>query len=519
MKNLVLLAFFLVTGIVASAQNIMISNLDFPHEPSICIDPKHPNVLIAGSNIDNYHVSTDTGRTWSSNRLSSSLGVWGDPVIAVDTSGSFYFFHLSNPASGKWIDRIVCQKTSDRGDAWNDGTFTGLSGAKAQDKESCAIDRTTNTIYLTWTQFDKYGSKAPSDSSTILFSKSTDGGSTWSPARRINAVAGDCLDNDNTVEGATPACGPNGELYVSWAGPLGLTFTKSLDQGETWLPREHIIDPFPGGWYYDIPGIPRANGLPFTVCDLSKSPYRGTIYINWSDQRNGPNNTDVWIIKSADGGTTWSSPIRVNDDQTGTHQFFTSMAIDQTTGYLYCLFYDRRNSTGLATEVYLAISIDGGTTWVNRKVSQSPFVPNPDVFFGDYTGITVHDGIIRPIWTRLHLGALSIWTDIRRHSDYITTSVSTNDSPVESLQLENYPNPSDDNVYVSFKLRRESVVNLAMYDVNGSIVAALLSNETRKYGKYVERIDMSKLTIPSGTYILQLVVDGEVKTARQIIIK
>lgn len=518
MKILVLLAFFLVTGTIASAQNIMISNLDFPHEPSICIDPKHPNVLIAGSNIDNYHVSTDTGRTWTSNRLTSSYGVWGDPIIAVDTTGSFYFFHLSNPANGKWIDRIVCQKTGDNGDAWNNGTFTGLNGAKAQDKESCIIDRTNNTIYLTWTQFDKYASKAPGDSSTILFSKSTDAGMTWSPAQRINTVAGDCLDDDNTVEGATPACGPNGEIYVSWAGPLGLTFNKSLDRGKTWLPKEKVIDPFPSGWYYDIPGIQRANGLPFTVCDLSQSPYRGTIYVNWSDQRNGSDNTDIWVIKSTDGGDTWSAPIKVNDDTSHRHQFFTSMAIDQTNGYLYCLFYDRRNSTGNTTEVYLAISMDGGTTWINRKVSQTPFVPNPDVFFGDYTGITVHNGIIRPIWTRLHLGAMSIWTDLRRHSDYITTSVPLPGAP-ETLTFENFPNPGVDYVYVSFKLRAQATVDLKIYDMQGTVVSSIITNEIRKYGKYVEKIDVTKLTIPSGMYMLQLLVDGEVRTAKQVIVK
>ena len=40
-------------------------------------------------------------------------------------------------------------------------------------------------------------------------------------------------DSDNTVEGAVPAVGPNGEVYIVWAGPLGLVFKKSTDGGLT----------------------------------------------------------------------------------------------------------------------------------------------------------------------------------------------------------------------------------------------------------------------------------------------
>ena len=163
----------------------------------------------------------------------------------------------------------------------------GLNGTKAQDKHWSAIDRTNNNIYVTWTQFDNYGSSNPLDSTIIRFSKSLNGGQTWSPAKRINRVAGDCIDGDNTVEGAVPCVGPNGEIYVSWAGPVGLVFNRSLDQGETWMDTNVFVSDIPGGWDYSIPGISRANGLPVTCCDLSNGPYRGTIYINWSDQRNG----------------------------------------------------------------------------------------------------------------------------------------------------------------------------------------------------------------------------------------
>nr|MBK9651772.1 hypothetical protein [Bacteroidota bacterium] len=69
------------------------------------------------------------------------------------------------------------------------------------------------------------------------------------------------------------------------------------------------------------------------------------------------------------------------------------MTVDQATGYLYFVFYDRRNYTNNQTDVYVAVSTDGGTTFINHKISQTPFVPDPNVFFGDYTNITAYNGL------------------------------------------------------------------------------------------------------------------------------
>ena len=251
MKKLLIISTTLcvLTSLVNStlAQNVMISSANSPNEPSIMMNPLDTDILVAGANLNNYYYSSDSGATWSEGQLTSSYGVWGDPVIDVDPAGNFYFFHLSNPPSGNWIDRIICQKSSDNGASWNDGSYTGLNGTKAQDKHWSIVDRTNGNIYLTWTQFDSYGSSSPSCKSAIRFSKSVDAGDTWSDAIQINIVDGNCIDSDDTVEGAVPALGPNGELYVAWAGPNGIVFNKSLDQGDTWLTEEIGIDPMPGG--------------------------------------------------------------------------------------------------------------------------------------------------------------------------------------------------------------------------------------------------------------------------------
>jgi hypothetical protein len=519
MKKLVVLLFSVITSIHLHSQNIMISNVGNPNEPSIMLDPKNVNRVVAGCNINGYFYSNDTGRTWTRSTLSSTYGVWGDPTIAVDTSSNFYFFHLSNPpsGSGNWIDRIVCQKSTNNGITWNNGAFAGLNGTKEQDKQWCAVDRKTNNLYITWTQFDNYGSSSPLDSSTILFSKSTDGGATWSAAKRINKKAGDCIDGDNTVEGAIPAVGPNGEIYVAWAGPDGLVFNKSTDQGNTWLSQETLVNTIPGGWDYSISGIDRCNGLPVTTCDLSNGPNRGTIYINWSDQRNGVNNTDVWLVKSTNGGQTWSAPVKVNDDNSNRQQFFTWMTIDQANGDLYFVFYDRRNYADNNTDVYIAQSKDGGATFVNQKISESPFIPNSSIFFGDYTNIVAHNGVIRPIWTRLNNGQLSIWTDLLKSSNI--TTATQNVFLDESVGFKSFPNPSTNVVYVSYKLHSFATVNLSCYNQEGQLVKTIISNKKKSLGKYVETIDLSKYKLKQGVYLLKLQIDNKIKTIQQVVVE
>ena len=238
MRHFYFLALALLLARLLSAQvtNVMISNQYNPEEPSICINPKDPSILMAGSNLDNWFLSTDSGATWSVQKMQSDYVMWGDPCIIADTAGDFHFFHLSNYPQGAWIDRIVARKYSLAQQQWVTDTFAGLNGTKAQDKEWAVVDQNTNAIYLTWTQFDRYGSSDPQDSSSIMFSKSLDAGASWSHAKRINQVNGDCVDSDNTVEGAVPAVGPNGEVYVSWVGPAGLVFDRSLDGGNTcWI--------------------------------------------------------------------------------------------------------------------------------------------------------------------------------------------------------------------------------------------------------------------------------------------
>ena len=511
--QLTIICLLSAASIMAQHTNVRISNLNLPNEPAICINPKNPKQVVAGSNLNNIYYSADGGANWKKTPVSSPYGIWGDPVIVTDTAGAFYYLHLSNPSNGNWIDRIVVQKSTDAGVTWSPGTFTGLNGTKAQDKHWMAVDPRNNSLHITWTQFDKYGSAAVKDSSIILYSRSTDNGLTWTAPQRISQLGGDCIDSDNTAEGAIPCIGPNGAVYVSWSNRNNLWFDRSLDGGKTWQSEDIFIGDQPGGWDYEIPGISRANGLPYTACDLSNGPRRGTIYVNWSDQRNDVSDTDVWLCKSTDEGLTWSKPVRVNDDNTQRQQFFTAMTIDQQTGYLWFVYYDRRRYNDLRTDVYMAVSKDGGETFQNFRVSETPFVPRTDVFFGDYNGISAHNNLVRPIWTRMDSNDLSVWTAlikpemINASTEPASTSVSL-DTPV--------PNPFSEKTVIAFKLRNTARVSLHLYDAKGNRVATLIDNERREYGKYVEEIRSDVLHLATGNYTAVLTADGKVLKEKMI---
>jgi len=386
-----------------------------PSEPSIFINPKNTNNIVVGSIIDFVHSSFDGGKTWETNCLKSSMGVWGDPSITADNKGNFYYAHLSDPDGTNWnsdkiLDRMVVQKSTDGGKTWSDGAAVGMNSPKQQDKEWLAVNPFNNEIYLTWTEFDRYNSQNPNDKSRILFSKSADDGLSWSKPIKLSQFEGNTLDDDKTVEGAVPSVGPNGEIFVAWSFDDKIYFDKSMDGGLTWLKKDIVVCDQPGGWNFEVPGLNRTNGMPITGVDISENKFKGTIYINFSDQRNGENDTDIFIVKSTDGGNHWSSPKRINQDKTKTHQFLTWMSIDPKTGFIYILYYDKSKYTNALTDVVLAISTNGGESFTNTSISEKPFETNEGIFFGDYSNINAYNGIVRPVWTQQDHGTLSIWT-------------------------------------------------------------------------------------------------------------
>lgn len=262
---------------------------------------------------------------------------------------------------------------------------------KDKDPPHSCFDSVRSLWHATWTQFDNYKSKSKTDLSVIYYSRSAEG-KTWSSPRQINFVPGNCLDGDSTLKGPMPWIGPTGEVYVVWAASQGLAFQRSLDSGRTWLKEEKIIGPLKNGWSYMVDGI-KTNGLPSAGCDLGNGEFKGRLYVCWSDEKNGTNNKDVFLIYSDDKGEHWTEPILVSYRPNHKDQYKPVMKVDPLTGYVYILYFDKQNyHEKKETDLFLALSKNGGLKFDNYKVNAQPFL-----FNANYTDLVI-DSAVKVRW-------------------------------------------------------------------------------------------------------------------------
>ena len=244
-------------------------------------------------------------------------------------------------------------------------------------------------LYIAWIEWQI-------DKSIVLFSRSIDAGRTWSEPQRISTRAGWPRDDNGAVVGIIGTVAADGTQYVVWNEGLNVTLAISRDGGRTFEPSRPVFDvgpPYFGG-AGGIPGVSRAMGFPQVGVDRTGK----TLYVTWSDFRHG--DVDVFISRSADGGQTWTSPQRVNDDplHDGADQFLQWMAVDPTDDAVYVQFYDRRDDPGnRRTLVTLARSIDGGRTFSNYRWSDEPF-EGENAFLGDYEWLTAYGGRVFGVW-------------------------------------------------------------------------------------------------------------------------
>jgi hypothetical protein len=385
-----------------------------PAEVSVSVNPRNPEQLVAVAHVARgclVCTSQDEGKTWKRDLFPNPMKsrIQGDDLVVFTPEGKLYHacirfqgIRISRPRvaeTGIWVT-----KSDDGGLTWGAGAAVVdhvNSVEPFEDKPWLAVDTNPESkhkgnVYVAWTRFDVYGSKAPEHKSHVVFSRSTDQGSTFRPLFRISDKPGDCEDSDGTVMGAMPAVGTKGEVNVVWAGPEGICFDRSDDGGVT-FGQDVIITKNPEGWDIEVEGVPRHNGLPTISVDTSTGPDRGTIYVTWLDKRN--QDCDVFCSSSRDGGKTWGAPVRVNDDGKGKDQLFPWSVVDPVDGSVNVVYYDRRGLDGANTGLTLARSVDGGKTFVNYVIDQKPFECQPGLFFGDYIGLTAHGGRVAAVYS------------------------------------------------------------------------------------------------------------------------
>lgn len=240
------------------------------------------------------------------------------------------------------------------------------------DKPSTIKDRRNNVVHSVWTEFDKYKSASSLDSSFIMYSRME--GKTWTTPKRISYNAGNCGNSDSTLKADVPCMGPENELFICWAGPGGIYFQRSPDNGDTWLEKEIFVAPMKNGWDQEIKGV-RTPGIPRMASVNDSGQYHGRIYICWSDEKNGVTNKDVFLVYSDDKGESWTEPVLVTYRPNHREQFSPNINIQPETGTVFMTYFDKQNYVdGRLSDLYLAISNNGGLKFEYYRLNETPIV-------------------------------------------------------------------------------------------------------------------------------------------------
>jgi hypothetical protein len=424
------------TSSVGFGSNTDVSNECGPQsETFITINPNRPKVLAAGSNeifrlpMRGYY-SSNGGTSWGGvdlplPRPKSKTGTdfGSDPTLAFDTQGNLFygyivvFFSAAGSPTSVGINgtEMAVARSADGGKTYPTVTFFSFENGENHFNDKPMITTDTNraspfrdNVYIAW--------DAASGGSTgggVRVGASSDHGATFSIAR-----ADDPSGPGGSI-GASPAVGPNGEVYVAWNDYVAneIVFNRSFDGGHTWnQPVTVSGKTLPFDLAIPAESVRAALVYPSLGVDQSDGPHRGRIYCSWMDLT-AANVTDIFISYSDNNGTSWSSPARGADQLTILVDRFNHwMSIDPITGEVNVAFYDTRNdTTGLRyqTDYYLAQSKDGGVSFPGADIRVSNVSSNEHdcngVFpclginygnqQGDYEGLTSFGGISYPIWT------------------------------------------------------------------------------------------------------------------------
>jgi hypothetical protein len=150
--------------------------------------------------------------------------------------------------------------------------------------------------------------------------------------------------------------------------------------------------------------------------DRSGGAHTGRVYAVWTQEvKNESDDMNVMLQHSDDNGATWSSPARLNDDDTVNSQYNPAIALDQSSGAVAVSWYDCRKDLGQGGSgdtdgipnddfrIWATYSTDGGAHFAsNLRVSKGTSnAPDADSFFdtGDYTHASFQSGLFYPAWS------------------------------------------------------------------------------------------------------------------------
>jgi hypothetical protein len=406
-------------------------------EPWVVVDPAHHSTVVAAWQQDRWGDPTEGGAhglvAWSS--LAPAATSWApftscsggtaanngnydrasDVWLSYGPDGVVYQSALVfNQLTGR--NGVTVSSSADGGKTWSDPAVVDGMSRKSfthgDDKESITADPyRPGWVYAVWDRYslqnpiftDGHGQNA--NKGPAYFSRSTDGGKTWSAPEAIYARDNGTIANQIVVL-------PNGTLRDFFTNFIvtnvrgGVTFSEELceisssDGGLTWSSEPVVVSPMTPNGAFD-PNTLNYIRAADALFDVAVDPASGNLYAVWQDSRfNGID--QVAFSKSTDGGVTWSSPTRIdltpNSANPLEEQAFTPSVDITANGTIGVTYYNFQNGPGTPTDTptdYWAVtSGDGGTTWSSElRLTSSSFnaqlaPSSAGVMIGDYEGLT-----------------------------------------------------------------------------------------------------------------------------------
>lgn len=360
-----------------------------------CNDYRTDGTIKAG-----FGVSSDGGNTWSHvvvrPPVANQTTVEGDPMAFVDPrTGTVFAGAISFAANGG----IYIARKNPGQNTFQPSIMARVNGST--DKEwGCAgpIPGNPNStrLYIAYNQ-------------GVI--RSDDLGNTWTTPFNLGSGLG-----------FLPRVGPNGEAYVTfWDTSFGIKFRRSLDGGVTWGAAVNAATRL-ATWSVQNYGIPgQFRNAP--IHTMAVNPVNGTIVIVYFDQTNivnGQRNLDLYLTRSTNQGTTWSTPQRLFRPLNQVSDMIFPWVEYTKDGRLHLLAMDTsytpNQTDGLANgfwdQSYWYSDDDGQNFSSNFRLGPSSWNANQNfAFMGDYQGISISDRSVYPVYPDTRTGQSKSYTN------------------------------------------------------------------------------------------------------------